>query len=114
MALGAEPIAMRPSTPLADRTGRALRLVDLDRDRARVLRVFASELRGHDAARRALEQLHAEMGFEPAQTLAQRGLRNPQDLRCAAQAAMVDQRHHVAQLLELHDITMSYRTGTRR
>jgi hypothetical protein len=52
---------------------------------------FADRRQPH-APRRALEQLHAQLAFDPTGLLADRGLHNVQPLHCPGEAQLLGQR----------------------
>jgi hypothetical protein len=67
-----------------------------------------------DAARVALEQLDAELGFQPADLRGQRGLGDPNALSGAREAVLFGDRDEVAQMAQLHDQSRRFAHGKGR
>ena len=63
-------------------------------------------LRHRDAAGRALDERHAELGLEAADLLRERRLRDVLARRGAREVALVRERDEVAQLAQIHALSL--------
>ena len=91
-----------PARRLAEVFDIVFRALDLPKYRARMLVEQGARGRTRDAARRAFEQRHIQFLFQLGDLLAQRRLRDPQFLRRTGQAARLDDRLKVRELVNLH------------
>src|SRR5262245_25354810 len=81
---------------------RALCLLDLGQDRARVREEGVPGVRQRDAARRALEERDAELVLELADAAAERRLRDVEHLGGARDVARLRDGDEIAHLAEAH------------
>jgi hypothetical protein len=88
------------------------RALDLGDDRVRAGEQVRAGGRGLDALRAAAQQLHAELGLEPAHLLRQRRLGDVELGGRAAEVAVARDGREVLELAQLH--RLSGRTGPRR
>jgi hypothetical protein len=78
---------------------------DLQKRQPRVIKKDPSGCRKRDAARLALQQLHADFCFQIANLPAQRWLRGVQSsLGSGQQAALLGNRNKVSQMAEFHRV----------
>jgi hypothetical protein len=92
---------------VADRRlpGRVDRLVPAGEQGPRVLEEDSARGRQRDGPLRAGQELHAELLFQPADLLAERGLHDVQALGGTAEVELFGHSHEVAQMAELHDLS---------
>jgi hypothetical protein len=76
--------------------------VDRGEDRARACEQHLAGGRKLDAARRAVQERHAELGLEPPDLLRERRLGDVQALGGAAEVALLGDRDERAEMPELH------------
>ena len=99
---GGEAQPQAPDHPGLEITPGGERHVGCGHGRARTLEEQLAGLRQLDATGVALEQLNAELGFEPAHLGREPWLGDPQPLGGAGEASLLGDRDEIAKMAEFH------------